>query len=83
MIRAAWICPVIAGSYEIAIEVRRAVGLCCGPFSNYSPFISIPVCVCVIADELAMLPVFHANKVVVEDLVFMMVDDDWRPYVSY
>ena len=68
---------VIASADPVAIERSGAVGHGRGPLANDEPLVAASaVGGDVITDELAVLPGLHGGKVVVEDLVFVVVDDD-------
>ncbi len=69
--------PIVASSDTIPVEGGGAVGHGSRPFANDEPLVTVlRVRGDVVADKLSMLCRRHGGKVVVEDLVFVMVNDD-------
>lgn len=68
---------VATSTDAIAVEGSGAVGGGGGPLADDEPFVAVlGVGGDVAADELTMLERLHGGEVVVEDLVFVVVDDD-------
>jgi hypothetical protein len=73
----AWKGPVVSGTDAISIECWCAISLGCCPFSDNNPFVgSRCITGCVVTNQLSVLPVFHGYKIIGEDLVLVVINND-------
>lgn len=76
-VRGAGICAVVAGADTVAVERIGAIGHGGGEFTDDDPFVGTCVGAGVGADVVDVFGGGHGDEGVAEDLVFVVVDDDW------
>lgn len=76
-VRGAGIRAVVAGADAVAVECICAIGHGGGEFAYDDPFVGAGVGARVAADIFNVFSCGHGDEGVAEDLVFVVVDDDW------